>query len=264
MSATVIAPFKKAFFVVTKVDVRFSLIVFQLEKNVPTVVMSDACIVENSKADAPELTVNACPAVPNELKVYKSSGWAAAGSTVNGTSARFNYTATAAQTTFTGTDTNGETLAYDAGFADVYLNGVRLSGADITITSGTSVVLAVGASAGDILDVVAYGTFNVASVAASSITSGTLAIARGGTGLSAVGSANQVLATNSGASAMEWQTIQGGNITTEGETFSNYNQITDNITTTTSATSNMFLMGVITVANTKTWTIAGAGVLAVL
>ena len=82
----------------------------------------------------------------NELKVYKSSGWAAAGSTVNGTSARFNYTATAAQTTFTGADTNGETLAYDAGFADVYLNGVRLSGADITITSGTSVVLAVGAT----------------------------------------------------------------------------------------------------------------------
>ena len=63
---------------------------------------------------------------------------------------------------------------------------------------------------------------------------------------------------------MEWQTIQGGNITTEGETFSNYNQITDNITTTTSATSNMFLMGIITVANTKTWTIAGAGALTVL
>ena len=73
----------------------------------------------------------------NELKVYKSSGWAAAGSTVNGTSARFNYTATANQTTFTGADTNGETLAYDAGYADVYLNGVRLSGADVTITSGT-------------------------------------------------------------------------------------------------------------------------------
>ena len=114
----------------------------------------------------------------NELKVYKSSGWAAAGSTVNGTSARFNYTATAAQTTFTGSDTNGETLAYDAGFADVYLNGVRLSGADITITSGTSVVLLVGASAGDILDVVAYGTFNVATVAASAITSGTISEAR--------------------------------------------------------------------------------------
>ena len=114
----------------------------------------------------------------NELKVYKSSGWAAAGSTVNGTAQRYNYTATAAQTTFTGADTAGNTLAYDAGYADVYLNGVRLSAADITITSGTSVVLASGAAAGDILDVVAYGTFDVASINAANIDSGTVNNAR--------------------------------------------------------------------------------------
>ena len=115
----------------------------------------------------------------NELKVYKSSGWAAAGSTVNGTSARFKYTASGGQTTFTGSDDNGNTLAYDAGFADVYLNGVKLvNGTDVTITSGTSVVLASGATAGDILDLVGFGTFNVAAIAASSITSGTMADAR--------------------------------------------------------------------------------------
>ena len=115
----------------------------------------------------------------NELKVYKSSGWAAAGSTVNGTSARFKYTASASQTTFTGTDDNGNTLAYDAGFIDVYLNGVKLvNGTDVTVTSGTSVVLASGATANDIIDIVGFGTFNVASIAASSITSGTLADAR--------------------------------------------------------------------------------------
>ncbi len=110
----------------------------------------------------------------NELKVYKSSGWSAAGSTVNGTSARFNYVATANQTTFTGTDTLGNTLAYDAGFADCYLNGVRLSAADVTITSGTSVVLASGATVGDVLDIVAYGTFNVAAVNGSAINAGTI------------------------------------------------------------------------------------------
>ena len=115
----------------------------------------------------------------NELKVYKSSGWAAAGSTVNGTSARFKYTASANQTTFTGTDDNGNTLAYDAGFIDVYLNGVKLvNGTDVTVTSGTSVVLASGATQADIIDIVAYGTFNVASIAASNITSGTLNDAR--------------------------------------------------------------------------------------
>ena len=117
-------------------------------------------------------------ATANELRVDKSSGWAAAGSTVNGTSQRYNYTATAAQTTFTGADSNGNTLAYDAGYADVYLNGVRLSGADITITSGTSVVLAAGASAGAILDDVAYGTFSVASINAANVDAGTLNAAR--------------------------------------------------------------------------------------
>ena len=111
----------------------------------------------------------------NELKVYKSSGWSAAGSTINGTSARFTYTASANQTTFTGSDNNGNTLAYDAGFVDVYLNGVKMvNGVDVTVTSGSSVVLASGANASDTVDIVGFGTFNVASIAASSITSGTL------------------------------------------------------------------------------------------
>ena len=115
----------------------------------------------------------------DELKVYKSSGWSAAGSTVNGTSARFTYTATANQTTFTGSDNNGNTLAYDAGFVDVYLNGVKLvNGTDVTVTSGTSVVLATGATANDIIDIVGFGTFNVAAVDGSAINSGTVADAR--------------------------------------------------------------------------------------
>nr|BAR32745.1 tail fiber [uncultured Mediterranean phage uvMED] len=139
----------------------------------------------------------------NELKVYKSSGWAAAGSTVNGTSARFNYTATAGQTTFTGADTAGNTLAYDAGFADVYLNGVRLSAADITITSGTSVVLASGAAAGDILDVVAYGTFNVAAVNGSAINAGTINNAR----LPSTISQTNLVAAGDGSSADGYITL---------------------------------------------------------
>jgi hypothetical protein len=114
----------------------------------------------------------------NELKVYKSSGWAAAGSTVNGTSARFTYTISGTPNSVTGSDDNGNTLAYDAGYADVYLNGVRLSSADITITSGTSVVFASNLANTDIVDIVAYGTFNVASVNAANIDAGTLNIAR--------------------------------------------------------------------------------------
>ena len=57
----------------------------------------------------------------NELKVYKSSGWAAAGSTVNGTARRYTYNITGTPTTVTGADAKGDTLAYDAGFVDVFL-----------------------------------------------------------------------------------------------------------------------------------------------
>ena len=144
----------------------------------------------------------------NELKVYKSSGWAAAGSTVNGTSARFKYTASGSQTTFTGSDDNGNTLAYDAGFIDIYKNGSKLvNGTDVTVTSGTSVVLATGAVVGDIIDIVAYGTFDVAAISASSITSGTLNDARlpttmaGKTLTTATVEANSLTARGDGSSA---------------------------------------------------------------
>ena len=128
----------------------------------------------------------------NELKVYKSSGWAAAGSTVNGTANRFEYTATASQTTFSGADANGATMAYDAGFIDVYLNGVKLAGADYTATSGTSVVLASGAAVNDILMVVAYGTFQLANVSIKDLTDTP----------SGFGTAGQALVMNSSANGL--------------------------------------------------------------
>ena len=113
------------------------------------------------------------------MKVYGSSGWQNAGSSVNGTSQRYKYTASGAVTTFSGTDDNGNTLNYDAGFIDVYLNGVRLvNGTDVTVTSGTSLVLANAAQANDIIEAVAFGTFNVATINADNINSGTVDLAR--------------------------------------------------------------------------------------
>jgi len=98
------------------------------------------------------------------MKVYGSSGWVPAGSSVNGTSARFKFVATNNQTTFSGSDANSQTLGYDAGFLDVYLSGLRLvNGTDFTATTGTNIVLASGAATGDILEVVAYGTFVLAN-----------------------------------------------------------------------------------------------------
>ena len=145
----------------------------------------------------------------NELKVYKSSGWAAAGSTVNGTSARFTYNISGTPTSVTGSDANGNTLAYDAGFVDVYLNGVKqVNGTDVTVTSGDTVTFASALANGDVVDIVGFGTFNVAAISASNINSGTLPNAR----LSSVPNsalANSSITINGSAIAL------GGSVTVE-------------------------------------------------
>ena len=102
----------------------------------------------------------------NTMKVYSSGGWVSTGSSVNGTSDRFTYTVSSSTVTITGADDDGNTLAYDAGYIDVYLNGVRMvNGTDVTVTSGTSVVFAsaIGTSGTDIVDIVAFGTFQLAN-----------------------------------------------------------------------------------------------------
>ena len=64
------------------------------------------------------------------------------------------------------------------------MNGVRQSNTsgsytgDVTVSSGTSVVFASALAAGDVVDVVAYGTFSAANIEASDITSGTINLAR--------------------------------------------------------------------------------------
>lgn len=67
------------------------------------------------------------------------------------------YTATAAQTTFSGSDDNSNTLSYTPLFLQVFLNGVLLdNGTDYTATSGASVVLVNAASAGDLVQIASF------------------------------------------------------------------------------------------------------------
>jgi len=76
---------------------------------------------------------------------------------------RFLYTATSGQTTFSGSDDDGRTLTYsDSKFTDVFLNGVLLDpNSDYNATTGTSIVLTSGATAGDIVEVISFDTFSV-------------------------------------------------------------------------------------------------------
>jgi trimeric autotransporter adhesin len=95
-------------------------------------------------------------------------------SPANNVRGRFYYTASAAQTLFSGADINGKTLAYqDGGYVDVYLNGVLLQDTiDYTATTKTSINLVSGATAGDLVEIVAYGIFSVADTV-SALSGGT-------------------------------------------------------------------------------------------
>lgn len=81
-----------------------------------------------------------------------------------GTSAytRYTYTATSGQTTFSAT--------YTVGYVTVYVNGVFLAPADYTATNGTTIVLASGATTGDIVDIIAYTLTAIPTVDAANIT----------------------------------------------------------------------------------------------
>ena len=88
-------------------------------------------------------------------KASEASAAAAAAQAVASTVVGYvstKFTATAGQTTFT--------VSYAVGYENVYLNGVKLVRADdYTATSGTSIVLATGATVGDVIEVAVYGGF---------------------------------------------------------------------------------------------------------
>jgi len=88
----------------------------------------------------------------NNLYVYTGTTWV---TNTNYGVTFTNYTATGGQTSFAAN--------YSVGYVNVYLNGVKLLlGTDFTATNGTTVVLTTGATAGDIVDIVAYNIFTIA------------------------------------------------------------------------------------------------------
>ena len=92
----------------------------------------------------------------------------------SGVRTRFVYAATAGQTSFSGNDSAGISLAYDDNlYLDVYQNGVLLKPVtDYASTTGTSVVLTTGASTDDVVEMIVYDSFAVAD---------TVSAANGGT-----------------------------------------------------------------------------------
>jgi len=138
----------------------------------------------------------------------------------------------------------------------------------ITITSGgagiTDVVQDGTPQLGGNLDVNGFSVVSTSNANINITPNGTGSVVLDGISYpQADGTANQVLKTN-GSGVLSFTTLQGGNITTEGDYFSNYNAITANVTTTVAATVNAFLSGPITVNSGITWTIASGSELRVL
>lgn len=136
----------------------------------------------------------------NVIKSFTSSD------TIGALQNRYEYTATAGQTTFS--------AEYVAPNVDVFYNGVKLTNnIDYTATNGTSVVLAAGAVAGDAVDIVAY-TAAISSAYQPVLVSGTNIKTINGTSL--LGSGD--ISTSNGMLASFGITIDGGgSVVTTGD-----------------------------------------------
>jgi hypothetical protein len=95
------------------------------------------------------LTFSAAPPAGTGNISVRFLGIPASGVTSTAYRTQTEFTATAGQTTFS-------VPSYTVGYIDVYRNGAKLGTADFTATNGTTVVLASGASSGDLIQTVSF------------------------------------------------------------------------------------------------------------
>lgn len=95
------------------------------------------------------LTFSAAPPSGTSNISVRYLGIPASGVTTTAYRTVTEFTATAGQTSFS-------VPSYTVGYVDVYRNGVMLGSADYTATTGTTIVLASGATAGDLVEVISF------------------------------------------------------------------------------------------------------------
>lgn len=99
---------------------------------------------------------------------WTGSAWGSISSTAS--IYRYRYTATAGQTSVSGTDANGLTLSYIAGKEQVYLNGVLLiRDTDYTASNGTSISSLSALAASDVIEIITFTAFDVATAISNSV-----------------------------------------------------------------------------------------------
>ena len=135
------------------------------------------------------------------------------GPTGTATLTRYRFVAAGGETGVSGADANSVTLAYTAGYEQVFLNGVLLvRGTDYTATNGTSIGSLSALAASDVVEILAIGNFNVANAVLSTTVDakGDLLVgtADDTIGRLAAGTNGYYLKANSGAgTGLEWAEV---------------------------------------------------------
>jgi hypothetical protein len=189
------------------------------------------------------LTFSAAPPSGTSNISVRYLGIPASGVTTTAYRTVTEFTATSGQTSFS-------VPSYTVGYIDVYRNGVMLGTADFTATTGTTVVLATGATTGDLIRTESFYVSSVLNaipatagavagsyLAGGAVTlttqvTGILPVANGGTGLSAGGPAFSAYLGGS------TQSINSGSftkVTFDTETFDTNNNFASNRFTPTVA-----------------------------
>ena len=100
--------------------------------------------------------------VDNAMYAWTGTEWGSISSTA--AIYRYRFNASGGETSVSGTDANGLTLSYIPGKAQVYLNGILLvPTTDYTASNGTSITSLAALAASDVLEVITFTSFELAS-----------------------------------------------------------------------------------------------------
>jgi hypothetical protein len=153
----------------------------------------------------------------NTMFAWSGSAWGSISSTAE--IFRYRFTASGGETSESGLDDNGLTLSYLPGKEQVYLNGILLARtSDYNATSGTSITGLAALAAGDILEVITFTAFDLATAISNTIfdAKGDILVgtAADTTGKLTVGTNGHYLKANSStATGLEWAAVPNPDLT---------------------------------------------------
>ena len=159
------------------------------------------------------------------MQVWTGSAWSSISSSA--AISRYKFIAAGGETSVSGADAFSQTLAYLAGYEQVYLNGVLLvRGTDYTATNGTSITALSALVVSDVLEIITFTAFSVITDIPQSVVDakGDLVVgtAADTVGRLGVGTNGQYLQADSTAgTGLVWATVSGYSAPTIGSTVIN-------------------------------------------